>query len=145
LPIQHPSLPQSARLAEVEVAASRNHAPAILSRKLDQHAPAFAAPSHLLPALSREEHVSHHGPPVSVSSRRTTASRPPTRVVQSAIPTAISHAHCPTADANTFRGSFLARSRSVSARTTRKERKSWPRSTRMATRTRYVQEYVTQE
>jgi hypothetical protein len=127
---------------------SRSIAKPCASHSKPQNRPTRAriyGPSHLPSALSREEHVSHHGPPVSVSSRRTTASRPPTRVVQSAIPTAISHAHRPTADANTLRGSLLARSRSVSPRTTWKERQSWTRSARMATRTRYVQEYVTQK
>jgi hypothetical protein len=127
---------------------SRSIAKPCASHSKPQNRPTRAriyGPSHLPSALSREEHVSHHGPPVSVSSGRTTTSRPPTRVVQSAIPTAISHAHRPTADANTLRGSLLARSRSVSPRTTWKERQSWTRSARMATRTRYVQEYVTQE
>ena len=115
--------------------------------QIDQHAHTFAVRRIYHPPLTRRAVVlalSRHGPPSSIPSGRATTPRPPSRVLEPDIPTAISHAHCPTADTNTLCGSLLTRSRSVSTRITWEERKSGTRPSRVATRTRYVQESVTQ-
>jgi hypothetical protein len=114
---------------------------------IDRHAHAFAVRRICHPPLTRRAVVlarSHHGPPSSIPSGRATTPRPPSRVLEPILPTAISHAHCSTADTNTIRGSLLTRSRSVSTRITWEERQSGTRPARVATFTRYVKESVTQ-
>ena len=115
--------------------------------QIDQHAHTFAVRRIYHPLLTRRAVVlalSRHGPPSSIPSGRATTPRPPSRVLEPDIPTAISHAHRSTTDANTLRGSLLTRSRSVFTRITWEERQSWTRPARVATRTRYVKESVTQ-
>jgi len=114
---------------------------------IDQHAHTLAVHRIYNLPLARRAVVlapPHNGPPSSNPSGRATTPRPPTRVFESDIPTAISHAHRSATDANTLCGSLLARPRSVSTRTTWEERQFGTRPARVATRTRYVQESVTQ-
>lgn len=111
---------------------ARLHGPLHPSSAFSRHEPRLAA-------------LSHHGPPTPIAPGRAITARPPSRVFQPSIPTALSHVHRTTADTDTLLGSLLTRSRSVSPGIAWKERQSgtWP--TRMAARSRYVQESVTQK